>query len=447
MITKNSKEMKLSIKAIDKDFQNEFVAKDFGAVTFVSEDKTIYVCLNKEKQCKRALEKVIKNLVKGLKYDVNFEIESFLNFYNDKEQIFQLIVEWTFFANHKQISYKTGKSSESKTINFIFDKGYDDLFEKAQIKSELVNFARDLQDLPPNLGTTIDIAEKIVEKAKGISGVKVTVYNKKQIEEMKMGLLLGVNAGSHVEPRVVVCEYVGDKNAEKIAFVGKGITFDSGGYNLKPSNFLKDMKFDMSGAAICSSAVMALAKAKAKCNVISIAMLTDNRIGGKATLTESVLTSMNGTTVEIGNTDAEGRLVLADGICYAVRKANADKIVEASTLTGAIDIALGAWFTGTFSTNDSFHKEFELAAKKSGEPIWRMPVIEDHLEAMKNASPIADMNNSEPGRQAGSSTAAAFLNVFAEGKPYIHLDIASTADKNGRGNAPMLKTMFELANK
>jgi leucyl aminopeptidase len=156
-----------------------------------------------------------------------------------------------------------------------------------------------------------------------------------------MGLLLSVNAGSKVEPRVVVAEYIGDESKPKTALVGKGITFDSGGYNLKPSQFMEGMKFDMSGAAIMLSTVMALAKAEAKTNVVAVGCFTDNRIGSTATLPESVITSMNGLTVEINNTDAEGRLVLADGITYAIREKAATRIIEASTLTGAITIALG----------------------------------------------------------------------------------------------------------
>ncbi|KAF5307438.1 hypothetical protein FQR65_LT18424 [Abscondita terminalis] len=243
---------------------------------------------------------------------------------------------------HDGVSMKK-ENKPKKSINLIYsDSKLDAIYNEVVTKMEYVNFARDLQDLPPNIGTSVEIANRIEAKAKKIAGLKVTVYTKKQIEDMKMGLLLSVNAGSSVEPRVVVLEYIGDPSKEKVAFVGKGICFDSGGYNLKPSNFLKDMKFDMSGAAIMSATVMALAASKAKCNVASIAMLTDNRIGHTATLTESVITSMNGLTVQIDNTDAEGRLVLADGITYAVRNLKADKIIDLATLTGAIVVALGS---------------------------------------------------------------------------------------------------------
>ncbi|WP_342258790.1 M17 family metallopeptidase [Spiroplasma endosymbiont of Dioctria linearis] len=445
MITNNKKEFTLTLKAVgSKDKLNELVVKENGVTSLISEDKTLYYFLN-DKPCLRELGDSLEAIIKSNKYDLNVNVESFASKFKNEEEAFQKVVETIMFAAHKEFEMKE-KQAQPKSINFLFDKKFNAIYEESAIKMEYLNFARDLQDLPPNIGTSVEIANRIVAKAKEIKDLKVTVYDKKQIESMGMGLLLSVNAGSNIDPRVVVMEYKSDPSQKRTALVGKGITFDTGGYNLKPSNFLDNMKFDMSGAAIVSSTIMALAKAKAKCNVVSIAMLTDNRIGGKATLTESVIKSMNGKTVEITNTDAEGRLVLADGITYAVREAKADRAITVATLTGAIAIALGRWFTGTFSKYDEFHKEFENASKKGQEPIWRQPIIGDHLKAMQ-CSKIADLANSEPGREAGSSTAAAFLDSFAEGKEYIHLDIAATADANKRGRAPMLKTMFELLKK
>ncbi|WP_339030068.1 M17 family metallopeptidase [Spiroplasma endosymbiont of Cantharis nigra] len=445
MITNNKKEFTLTLKAVgSKDKLNELVVKENGVTSLISEDKTLYYFLN-DKPCLRELGDSLEAIIKSNKYDLNVNVESFATKFKNEEEAFQKVVETIMFAAHKEFEMKE-KQAQPKSINFLFDKKFNAIYEESAIKMEYLNFARDLQDLPPNIGTSVEIANRIVAKAKEIKDLKVTVYDKKQIESMGMGLLLSVNAGSNIDPRVVVMEYKSDSSQKRTALVGKGITFDTGGYNLKPSNFLDNMKFDMSGAAIVSSTIMALAKAKAKCNVVSIAMLTDNRIGGKATLTESVIKSMNGKTVEITNTDAEGRLVLADGITYAIREAKADRAITVATLTGAIAVALGRWFTGTFSKYDEFHKEFEMASKKGQEPIWRQPIIGDHLKAMQ-CSKIADLANSEPGREAGSSTAAAFLDSFAEGKEYIHLDIAATADANKRGRAPMLKTMFELLKK
>ncbi|AKX34637.1 leucyl aminopeptidase [Spiroplasma litorale] len=442
MITINDKELGLTLKAVDsKDKLNELVLKEHGSTTLIESEKTIYFYI-KDDCCVKGLIKVLAPFFKTNKYDINIDVNSFTKKFKNEEKAFKAVVETTLFETHKQISMKK-EDCKCKNYNFIFESKFNDLYEESSTKLEFVNFARDLQDLPPNIGTSIELAKRIEEKAKTVDNVKLTIFDKKQIQNMEMGLLLGVNAGSYVDPRVVVLEYTGDPKAKKVALVGKGITFDSGGYNLKPSNYLDDMKFDMSGAAITLSTVMALAKRKAKCNVVAVGLFTDNRIGGNATLTESVIKSMNGMTVEINNTDAEGRLVLADGITYAVRNQKADRVITVATLTGAIVIALGKWFTGVFTKSDDFFNDFSNASDNSLEPIWRQPLICDHLEAMK-CSKIADLTNSEPGREAGSSTAAAFLDSFAEGKEYLHLDIAATADADHRGRAPMLKTMFEL---
>src|SRR4051794_23627075 len=188
-----------------------------------------------------------------------------------------------------------------------------EILTKSQIKLEAVNFARDLQDAPPNKLNAKKFAEIIKSNFVKLKGIQIDVLDKKVIEENKMGLLLAVNAGSHHEPRVVVLNYKGNpKTKETLGLIGKGITFDSGGYNLKSSSSLVNMKFDMSGAAIVCSVFSALVKLKPKINVLVVACLTDNAIGGHATLPESIITSMSGKTVEINNTNAEGRLVLGD---------------------------------------------------------------------------------------------------------------------------------------
>ncbi|AXK50956.1 M17 family metallopeptidase [Spiroplasma alleghenense] len=444
----DKKQFELTLKAIKKSaVKNSLIIAEDGASTLISEEKTIYLVFDEVKGCVyKKISKTLAAFLKGNKRELNIDVDSFLAIDDKKgDAIFDAVVETAMFENHTMISYKE-KPAPKLNFNLICKADKTKRFEETAIKMEFVNFTRDLQDTPPNIATSVVIADKIAAKAKEIKGLKVTVLNKKQIEDLKMGLLLSVNAGSYVEPRVVVLEYVGDPKKEKIGLVGKGITFDSGGYSLKPSNFMEGMKFDMSGASIMLSSVMALAKAQAKTNVMAIGLFTDNRIGGHATLVESVITSMNGKTVEITNTDAEGRLVLADGITYAVREAKVDKIIDAATLTGAIVIALGKWQTGVFSTNDEWYKEVEQAAHAGHEPIWRQPLIEEHLKAMQ-CSPVADLANSEPGRNAGSSTAAAFLDSFAEGKPFVHLDIAGTADDGKRGTGVMIKTIFELLNK
>jgi len=236
---------------------------------------------------------------------------------------------------------------------------------------EAVNWARDLQDSPPNKLRAREFAEAVKSKFSKAKNIEIEILDKKQIEKNKMGLLLAVNAGSHHEPRVVILRYFGDVKNKKnvLGLVGKGITFDSGGYDLKPSQYLQCMKFDMSGAAVVCATFLALVQKKPKINVVVVACLTENAIGGHATLTESVITSMSGKTVEINNTDAEGRLVLADGITYAIEKEKATKIITVATLTGACVLALGEKITGVMTNNRDFYQQFSQASQKSQEKI------------------------------------------------------------------------------
>jgi leucyl aminopeptidase len=245
------------------------------------------------------------------------------------------------------------------------------ILDDSVLKLTAVNWARNLQDSPPNKLHAEEFAEAVKDKFSRFKNIKVEILDKKAIEKNKMGLLLAVNAGSHHEPRVVILHYFGDRKNKKniLGIIGKGITFDSGGYNLKSSSSLQCMKFDMSGAAVVCSSFLALAQKKPKINVVAIACLTENAIGGHATLTESVITSMSGKTVEINNTDAEGRLVLADGITYAVKKEKVTKIITVATLTGACVLALGENTTGIMTNNQEFYQQFSQATQKSQEPV------------------------------------------------------------------------------
>ncbi len=205
--------------------------------------------------------------------------------------------------------------------------------------------------MPPNICNSEFLAQKVAEDLEQYKNLKVTVLKKKEIEELKMGLLLSVNKGSVYEPRVVVIEYNGDKDSsEKTVMIGKGITFDSGGYSLKPSRSMVSMKFDMSGSAIVAATMKAIAQLKPKKNVSAIMCITDNRVNGDASLPDSVWVAMNGKSVEINNTDAEGRLVMADGLVYGAKVLNATRLIDVATLTGAMVVALGQTYTGTWAT-------------------------------------------------------------------------------------------------
>ncbi|WP_322959873.1 leucyl aminopeptidase family protein [Mycoplasmopsis felis] len=353
------------------------------------------------------------------------------------------------YVNADIYSAKTSPKPERYQISLLSKEPtqrYEGALKEANVLSDAVNYARNLQILPPNICNSEYLAETVLKDLSVYKNLKISVLTKKEIQELGMGLLLSVNRGSMYEPRVVVIEYNGNpESSEKTVYVGKGITFDSGGYSLKPSRSLIGMKFDMSGSVFVASAMKAIAQLQPKTNVSAIMCITDNRVNGDASLPDSVWKSMNGKTVEINNTDAEGRLVMADGITYAVRNLKATRIVDVATLTGAILVALGSSYTGVWSTTEKGWEELSKAANEQHELVWRMPLDDAFGKEIKN-SVIADLKNTDlSGAGGGSSSAAMFLKEFTEGVEYIHLDVAGTAEQGGRPTGVMVKTLVQLA--
>jgi leucyl aminopeptidase len=294
--------------------------------------------------------------------------------------------------------------------------------KRGAIVGEAVNFARKLALEPANYMTPRILAEHAQSLADE-NELKIDVLDEQRMKDFGMGSLLGVAKGSEEPPRMIVIEYNGDPaSSDKLALVGKGITFDSGGISLKPGDKMEDMKYDMSGAAGVIAAIGAIAKLKLKANVIAVAPATENLPSGSAQKPGDVVTAMDGQTIEVINTDAEGRLILADGLAYA-RKLGATHIIDAATLTGAIVVALGNEATGTMTNDDAFLAEFLPVANASGERYWHMPLYDEFTTTVK--SDVADWRNST-GRPGGSLTAGAFLKAFAHDTPWIHLDIAGT---------------------
>ena len=286
-----------------------------------------------------------------------------------------------------------------------------------------VNFARRLALTPANDMTPTHLAGE-AEKAAKESGFEIEVLDEARARAEKMGSFLSVASGSIQPPKFIVMRYNGDPSSkELLALVGKGITFDSGGISLKPADRMEEMKYDMSGGAAVIATMSAIAKLKPKINVVGLVPATENMPGGKATKPGDVVTAMNGKTIEVINTDAEGRLILCDALSYA-KKLGATKILDTATLTGACVIALGHAAAAVVTNDEAFVKEFLDAAKSTGERYWQMPYYEDYSTQMK--SDIADLKNSG-GRAAGTLTAAAFLRAFVDDTPWIHIDIAGTA--------------------
>lgn len=288
-----------------------------------------------------------------------------------------------------------------------------------------VNFARDLVNGNADDVTPQMLAETAKSLEKISSHVKTTVFDKKRIEKEKMGLLLAVNRGSFRDPAFILIEYRGDPStSEMTALVGKGITYDTGGLNLKPTGSMETMKDDMSGAAAVLGTIKAAAELKLKVNLLGAIPSTENAIGGKSYKPGDVYRSHAGKMVEISNTDAEGRLVLADALSYVQEHYKLSKIIDLATLTGGIVIALGEETTGLFCNDDKLAKNLEKAGEKTYERVWRMPMFSEYKEALK--STIADIKNSAD-RKASAINGAVFLLEFIKKVPWAHLDIAGTA--------------------
>jgi leucyl aminopeptidase len=290
--------------------------------------------------------------------------------------------------------------------------------------------ARDLVNEPPNYLLPEPYAKLISEELKSL-GVKVEILDKKKMEKLGMGAALGVAQGSDNPPCMVVMTWDGRKKKNKsdkpLAYVGKGVTFDTGGISLKPGKGMGDMKMDMGGSAAVVGAMKSLALRKADAYAVGIVGLVENMPSGKAYRPADVLTSLSGKTIEVLNTDAEGRLVLADALTYVQDTYDPKLIVDLATLTGAILVALAHEYAGTFVNNDALWAQMETASTETGEKLWRMPLDKTWNEAVK--SPTADIQNlSSIGAYGGSCTAAAFLEYFIdEGRSWAHIDIAGTA--------------------
>jgi leucyl aminopeptidase len=295
--------------------------------------------------------------------------------------------------------------------------------ERGRIIGEAVNFARILALTPANDMTPTILAARAEDVAKKY-GLTYHALDEAAMLAKGMGSILGVSRGSDEDAQMIVLEYNGDPSStEKLALVGKGLTFDSGGISIKPAENMHEMKYDMCGGAGVIAAMGAIAQLKPKVNIIGVVPSSENLPGPRAMKPGDVLHAMNGKTIEVINTDAEGRLILADGLCYA-RELGATKIVDAATLTGAMVVALGHSATGTISNDDAFRDHFIDLSKSTTEKYWPLPLYDEFSSTVK--SEIADLRNST-GRAAGSLTAAAFLKAFVGDVPWIHLDIAGTA--------------------
>jgi leucyl aminopeptidase len=337
-------------------------------------------------------------------------------------------VEGSFVGNFEPDYYKSDRKDQQIDELTIVTAGDRKTVEEAarigRIVGETQNFTRDLVNEPSNRMTPTMLAERAKKMAAEV-GLQCETYGADKIKELKMGAFWGVAQGSEEPPALIVLRYEPEQAAKDVhlGLVGKGITFDTGGISIKPADGMEKMKYDMAGGATMLGVMRAIALLKPKVKVTAIVCATENMPSGKAQKPGDVQIAMSGKSIEIINTDAEGRLVLADGLCYA-RQLGCTHLVDAATLTGAVVVALGYVNAGIFASDDSMYERFAAAMKQSGEKMWRLPLDDEYKEIIK--SNIADIMNSG-GRWGGAISAAMFLKEFAEDTPWIHLDIAGTA--------------------
>ena len=410
--------------------------------------------LNKER-LRRVFGKVQKYIesLKGKKIFIEFVKSKNISI----EDSVRAMIEGLSLSNYKFNKYKSDREKIDETDVSITigghnleHKDYSDIVEESKILVETVFNARDLVNEPSNVIYPETLAEEAVKFSKRY-GFEIEIINHKKIEELQMNSFLAVGKSSIHKPKVIVMRYFGDKDNldQKLGLIGKGLTYDSGGYSLKPSKSMVDMKSDMGGAATVIGAISAIAKRKLKINVVAVVAACENVIGNEAYKPGDIISSMAGKNIEILNTDAEGRLTMIDAVTYAIREEHITEIIDVATLTGAALVALGNDVTAVVTNNDSFYKELEKAFISTGEKMWNLPNFDDYKTLIK--SDIADLKNTG-GRYGGTITAGLFVGEFVENKPWLHLDIAGPAyitvpwdycPKGGTGAG--VRTLYELA--
>jgi leucyl aminopeptidase len=353
---------------------------------------------------------------------------------DDPAAVASAMVEGATLASYRFDRFKSkgdeedGDSKDLEEITVLGEGGLAEAVEAARIGAEAENFARELQDLPSNVVTPSYLAGRAQAIADEHDSVSVEVMGREEIREKGMGGLTAVSQGTAEDPRLIVLRYQGGGD-ETLGLVGKGVTFDSGGISIKPAAGMQEMKMDMSGAAAVLETVSAIAKLGLPIDLLAVIPATENLPSGTAVKPGDIITQLNGKTVEVNNTDAEGRLILADALSYAV-ELGADRIVDLATLTGAVLIALGSTYAALISNDDVFAEQVEAAAERTGELAWRLPLHPEYKELTKGS--VADLTNASAKRKAGTIYAGSFLEEFVDGKPWVHLDIAGTAWDVGR---------------
>jgi leucyl aminopeptidase len=346
------------------------------------------------------------------------------------------LVEGTVLAAYRFDRYKAKQADEPDGVEALVVSAHHDVtgpVAEAAVVGTAQNAARDLQNMPPNDLTPAALGERALALADEVDGLTAQVHGSEFLLERRMGAFAAVAQGSDVEPALIVLRYHGTgAGGPVLGLVGKAVTFDTGGISLKPSSKMHEMKFDMSGGAAVIEAMGAIARLGLPVEVVGVVGATENMPSGHAMRPGDIVTASDGTTIEINNTDAEGRLVLADCLVHA-RDLGAERLVDIATLTGAIVMALGSTYAGLMATDDEWAHTVEAAGTASGEALWRLPLHPEYAELVKGR--YADIANAVEARKAGSITAAEFLKRFAGDVPWAHVDMAGTGWDGGRAYA------------
>jgi leucyl aminopeptidase len=339
------------------------------------------------------------------------------------------------FERHKSAPAQDAEARPTSLARLIVSAGEDlaGVVAEAALVAEAVNAARDLQNRPANDLTPTALAAHAQALARDVDGLSVEVEGREEIVGRGMGAFAAVAQGSDEEPALITLRYAGAGAAGPVlGLVGKAVTFDSGGISLKPGAKMAEMKFDMSGGAAVIEAVGAIARLRLPIEVVAVVGATENLPSGHSVKPGDIVTATNGKTIEVNNTDAEGRLVLADCLCHAVRE-GAERIVDLATLTGAVIVALGSTYAALMSNDDALAEQVSAAGERSGEIVWRLPLHEEYDELVKGA--YGDLDNAPEARKAGTIVGASFLANFVGDVPWAHLDIAGSAWELGRAYA------------
>ena len=377
---------------------------------------------------KKLRELIVKNYssVQKLAADGTISFEHILNDNVCKKCLISSVPLGVNLGNYKFDKYKTKKQDKKveniELLTLTDDSDLDEAINMAEIISNSMNFTKDLVFESAEIMTPNKVSEIATDLAKNY-GIEIKVYNKDELKEMGFNAFLAVGQGSAQEPKFIHLTYKSENPKKKVALIGKGITFDSGGLDIKPPSSMLTMKTDMTGCATVLGVMKAICELKPDIELHVMSALCENMPSGSSYKVGDVLISKSGKTIEVDNTDAEGRLTLADVLTYA-DSINPDEVIDIATLTGAVIVALGNNITGIMGNNQEMIDEFIETCKLTGEPVWQLPIFDDMQDNLK--SDIADMKNTGP-RYAGSSVAGRFLENFTQSKKWLHIDIAGTA--------------------